>query len=164
MAKLLPPSPTHWQYTHSPKRNTHTVESMAVLGRPCFLGIYHNHSVAETKTKILYKQMSCLTEALTNMQLFSFCFGISFPIHHAGTCTRAHSYRKNSKIWDTSNNCHNCPKIGKVWCKIALMHPKEAGAMANSIDPDQTASSEAVWSWSALFAETYLSQYIEFLR
>ena len=44
------------------------------------------------------------------------------------------------------------------------MHPKEADAMANSVDPDQTASSEAVWSWSALFAETYLSQYIEFLR
>ena len=39
------------------------------------------------------------------------------------------------------------------------MHPKEADAMANSVDPDQTASSEAVWSWSALFAETYLSQY-----
>ena len=48
-------------------------------------------------------------------------------------------YRKNSKIWDTSNNCHNCPKIGKVWCNIALMHPKEADAMANSVDPDQTA-------------------------
>ena len=74
------------------------------------------------------------------------------------------AYRKNSKIWDTSNNCHNCPKIGKVWCNIALMHSKEADAMANSVDPDQTASSEAVWSWSALFAETYLSQYIEFLR
>ena len=44
------------------------------------------------------------------------------------------------------------------------MHPKEAGAMANSVDPDQTASSEAVLSWSALFAEIYLSQYIEFLR
>ena len=44
------------------------------------------------------------------------------------------------------------------------MHPKEADAMANSVDPDQTASSEAVWSWFALFAETYLSQYIEFLR
>ena len=44
------------------------------------------------------------------------------------------------------------------------MHPKEADATANSVDPDQTASSEAVWSWSALFAETYLSQYIEFLR
>ena len=23
-------------------------------------------------------------------------------------------YSKNSKIWDTSNNCHNYPKIGKV--------------------------------------------------
>ena len=44
------------------------------------------------------------------------------------------------------------------------MHPKDADVMANSVDPDQTASSEAVWSWSALFAETYLSQYIEFVR
>ena len=44
------------------------------------------------------------------------------------------------------------------------MHPEEADAMANSVDPDQTASSEAVWSLSALFAEIYLSQYIEFLR
>ena len=43
------------------------------------------------------------------------------------------------------------------------MHPKDANGMANSVDPDQTASSEAVWSWSALFAETYLSQYIEFV-
>ena len=44
------------------------------------------------------------------------------------------------------------------------MRPKDADGMANSIDPEQTASSEAVWSWSALFAETYLSQYIEFLQ
>ena len=43
------------------------------------------------------------------------------------------------------------------------MHPKDADGMANSVDPDQTASSEAVWSWSALFDETYLSQYIEFV-
>ena len=75
-----------------------------------------------------------------------------------------YGYRKNSKIWDTSNNCHNRPKNRKVWCNIALMHPKDADGMANSVDPDQTASSEAVWSWSALFAETYLSQYIEFVR
>ena len=72
-------------------------------------------------------------------------------------------YRKNSKIWDTSNNCHKCPKNRKVWCNIALMHPKDAHGMANSVDPDQTASPEAVWSWSALFADTYLSQYIEFV-
>ena len=44
------------------------------------------------------------------------------------------------------------------------MYPKDADGMANSVDPDQTASSEAVRSWSALFAETYLSQYIEFVR
>ena len=44
------------------------------------------------------------------------------------------------------------------------MHPKDADGMADSVDPDQTASLEAVWSWSALFAETYLSQYIEFVR
>ena len=44
------------------------------------------------------------------------------------------------------------------------MNPKDADGMANSVDPDQTASSEAVWSWSTLFAETYLSQYIEFVR
>ena len=44
------------------------------------------------------------------------------------------------------------------------MHPKDADGMANSVDPDQTASEEAVLSWSALFAETYLSQYIEFVR
>ena len=44
------------------------------------------------------------------------------------------------------------------------MHPKDADGMANSVDPDQTASSEAVWSWSALFDETYLSQYIEFVQ
>ena len=74
------------------------------------------------------------------------------------------AYRKNSKIWDTSNNCHNCPKNRNVGWNIALMHPKYADGMANSVDPDQTASSEAVWSWSALFAETYLSQYIEFVR
>ena len=38
------------------------------------------------------------------------------------------------------------------------MLPKDADGMANSVDPDQTAS------WSALFADTYLSQYIEFVR
>ena len=53
-------------------------------------------------------------------------------------------YRKNSKIGDTSNNCHNCPQNNKVWCNIALMHPKDAYGMANSVDLDQTASSEAV--------------------
>ena len=53
-------------------------------------------------------------------------------------------YCKNSKIWDTSNNCHKCPKNRKVRCNIALMYPTDADGMANSVDPDHTASSEAV--------------------
>ena len=36
------------------------------------------------------------------------------------------------------------------------MLPKDADGMANSVDPDQTAPLGAVWSWSALFAQTYL--------
>ena len=44
------------------------------------------------------------------------------------------------------------------------MYPQDADWLANSVNLDQTASSEAIWSWSALFAETYLSQYIEFIR
>ena len=38
------------------------------------------------------------------------------------------------------------------------MHPKDADGMVNSVDPDQTAPLGAVWSWSTLFAHTYLSE------
>ena len=38
------------------------------------------------------------------------------------------------------------------------MHPKDAAGIANSVDPDQTAPLGAVWSGSALFAQTYLSE------
>ena len=38
------------------------------------------------------------------------------------------------------------------------MRPKSADGMANSVDPDQTATLGAVWSGSALFAKTYLSE------
>ena len=106
------------------------------------------HRESEERWKRLSRQVTdILLPALARQQVY---------VHAVST------YRKNSILWDTSNNCHNCPKNRKVWCNIALMHPKDADGMANSIDPDQTASSEAVWSWSALFAETYLSQYIEF--
>ena len=36
--------------------------------------------------------------------------------------------------------------------------------MANSVDPDQTAPLGAVWSGSALFAQTYLSENLGSLR
>ena len=99
--------------------------------------------------------------ALTTVNTLGFGFSVCNKVR---VLCMKWGYRENSKIWDTSNNCHNCPKNRKVWRKIALMHPKDADGMANSVDPDQTASSEAVWSWSALFAETYLSQYIELVR
>ena len=38
------------------------------------------------------------------------------------------------------------------------MHSKDADAIANSVDPDQTAPLGAVWSGSALFAQIYLSE------
>ena len=43
---------------------------------------------------------------------------------------------------------------------------KGGDGIANSVDPDQTASRSqgAVCSGSALFAQTYLSQYLELLR
>ena len=37
------------------------------------------------------------------------------------------------------------------------MHSKDADRIANSVAPDQTAPLGAVWSGSALFAQTYLS-------
>ena len=44
------------------------------------------------------------------------------------------------------------------------MHPKDAEGIANSVDPDQTAPLGAVWSGSALFAQTCLSENLGTLR
>ena len=44
------------------------------------------------------------------------------------------------------------------------MSPNDADGMASSVDPDQTAPLGAVWSGSALFAQTYLSENLGSLR
>ena len=44
------------------------------------------------------------------------------------------------------------------------MYPKDAVGIANSVDPDQTAPLGAIWSGSALFAQTYLSENFGSLR
>ena len=44
------------------------------------------------------------------------------------------------------------------------MSPNDADGMANSVDPDQTAPLGAVWSGSALFAQTYQSENLGLLR
>ena len=73
-------------------------------------------------------------------------------------------YRKNSKNWDTWNNYHNCPTIGTVGFYSAVLCSKDANRITNREDPEQTAPWGAVWSGSALFAQTYLSQYLKLLR
>ena len=43
------------------------------------------------------------------------------------------------------------------------MRSKDADRITNRVDPDQTAPCGAVWSGSALFVQTYLSQYFKSL-
>ena len=51
-----------------------------------------------------------------------------------------------------------------MWLYHRVMSPSNADGMANSVDPDQTAPPGAVWSGSALFAQTYLSKNLGSLR
>ena len=44
------------------------------------------------------------------------------------------------------------------------MHPKDADGIVNSEDPDQTAPLGAVWSESALFAQTCPSENLRTLQ
>ena len=44
------------------------------------------------------------------------------------------------------------------------MTPNDTDGMANSVDPDQTAPLEAVWSGSTLFTQAYLSEILGSLR
>ena len=68
-------------------------------------------------------------------------------------------YRKNSKNWDTLNYYRDCPTNGIVGFYCAILHSKDADRITNRVDTDQTAP-----SGSALFAQTYLSQYFKLLR
>ena len=67
-------------------------------------------------------------------------------------------YRKVPKFLDTKNFCCKLPKIQTKWQNLRLFCQNGAKGIANSEDPDQTAPLGAVWSGSALFAQTYLSE------
>ena len=47
---------------------------------------------------------------------------------------------------------------------LRVFRQKDANRIANSEDPDQTAPLGAIWSGSALFAQTYLSENLCSLR
>ena len=67
-------------------------------------------------------------------------------------------YRKFPTYSDTQKIYCNHSKIWTMWLYHRVMSPNDADRMANSVDPDQTAPLGAVWSGSALFAQTYLSE------
>ena len=73
-------------------------------------------------------------------------------------------YRKFPKYSNTQKICCDHSKIWTMWLYHRVMSPKDADEMANSVDPDQTASLGAVWSGSALFAQAYLSENLGSLR
>ena len=58
----------------------------------------------------------------------------------------------------------DCPTNGIVGFYSAILRSKDADRITNRVDTDQTAPRGAVWSGSALFAQTYLSQYFKLLR
>ena len=70
-------------------------------------------------------------------------------------------YRKIPKNLDSRKICCNHPKIRTKWLYNWEMCPKDVGGIANSVDPDETAS---VWSGSTLFAQTCLSENLGTLR
>ena len=78
--------------------------------------------------------------------------------------TEVFVYRNDPKFSDTQNICCNHSKVWTMWLYDGLMSPNDADGMANSVDPDQTAPLGAVWSGSALFAQTYLSENLGSLR
>ena len=67
-------------------------------------------------------------------------------------------YRKKPKYSEIQKICCNHSKIWTRWLYQRVMHPKDAAEIATSVDPDQTAPRGAVWSGSALFAQTYVSK------
>ena len=73
-------------------------------------------------------------------------------------------YCKFPKYLDTQKICCNHSKIWTMWLYHTVMSPNNADKMANSVDPDQTAPLEAVWSGSAHFAQTYLTENLGSLR
>ena len=80
------------------------------------------------------------------------------------TFGKFNTYRKVPKFSDARKLCCNLPKIQEKSPNIWVFRQKDANRIANSEDPDQTAPLGAVWSGSALFAQTYLSEIFGSLR
>ena len=75
-------------------------------------------------------------------------------------------YRKVPNFSDARNfaQCCNSPKIRTKRPNLKVFCQKHGNGIANSEDPDQTATLGAVRSGSALFAQTYLSENLGSVR
>ena len=83
----------------------------------------------------------------------------SFTTLELSAKTLIQLYHKNPKISDMRKIYCNHPKSWTRWGFLRVIHPKDAEGITNSVDPDQT-----VWSGSALFAQTFLSENLGILR
>ena len=62
-------------------------------------------------------------------------------------------------------SCICTPKCSDTWnIAVIILKLENADKTVNSVDPDQTAGAGAVWSGSALFFQTYLSENLGSLR
>ena len=68
------------------------------------------------------------------------------------------NYCKVPKFSDARKLCCNLSKIQTRRPNLKVFCQNDANGIANSEDPDQTAPLGAVWSGSALFAQTNLSE------
>ena len=69
-----------------------------------------------------------------------------------------YNHRKNHKILDIRKFTVITLQVEPRWPFLRVMRPKDAEGISDSVDPDQTAPLGAVWSGSALFAQTCLSE------
>ena len=96
------------------------------------------------------QDLHCLPFCL--IRIFTVCI---FWIHYCMVKPQCSNFRII-----TVKICCNQPKIWTKRLYQRVMHPKDAAGIAKSVDPDLG----AVWSGSALFAQTYLFENLGSLR
>ena len=109
---------------------------------------------------ILFKTSRCISDALLHRPISNFVFyWLNYCI-----ISLVSVYYKDPKFWDARYLCCNLPKIQTKRSNLRIFCQNDADGIANSEDPDQTAPLGAVWSGSALFAQTCLSENLWSLR
>ena len=110
-------------------------------------------------TQVQYSMSSCSMWYQINCKVSLVKVHIIFsPLVSHAFLYRIKMYRKDPKFWDAINFCCKLPKIQTKRSNQGVIPLNNADGIANSEDTDQTASLGAVWSGSALFAQTYLSE------